>query len=576
MPQTSESLMPAGVKKYAQKQNLLDHIKPAPTLWLLFAVALALRLFFLQYRFAVAFDEVNYLKLGVSGHLNGWSDLLHTYWSPMLPACIKLFCNFFSDYELAARLVSVVAGALLIFPVYKIARTVFDEKVGVLAAGFLAIFPPIAFRDTLILTESLVMLFGAVAVMFGLRMLLRYSVGYALLAGLFAGLAYLAHPMAIAFFMLLAFWLVFGHLTRLFLINRLRLVYLAPALLVAFLLPASSYLLHLKQATGVWTLSAKAAANQQMATPVQGEGSSFRDLDVSTMSVPIDQVFHQGTFLQASNGYAKAGREVRPTQFAVKYIKNLADMLAHAIPGFFTTIPMLLFALGVLGSTWGVQQGKSLLYLISFPLFFWLLLVPAFHIHARYLTPVWPICAVFVANGMVHLHGWLSNYMPLTKLTWRKNITASTVAAAFIFGVFMLLAFLPEFGRVIARTPVSTDYVADAVEQKKAGAWLKQNTRQTPVIMSRNHAVDFYAGNYDITQSVTIPTSNLEQVLAYARHRGVTHLVLNERYARDYPELSFLLKEPSDFEHLRLIYQDEDDSGLMTVIYELAGHDQER
>jgi len=562
---------PPGIKKYLPRDTFALKIKPGLALIILIVAGLALRLFFLRYRFAVAYDEVNYVKLGVSGYLNGFSDILHTYWSPLLPACIAFFCNFFDDYELVARMVSVLAGVLLVVPVYFLGKTVYNQTVGLIAAAFVAIFPPLAFQSTLILTEALSMLFGGLAVLFGLLMLKRYSIVFALLAGMFAGLAYLSHPQGLGFIIVLAVWIPFATVIKLFLIRPLRMVYILAVLLIGSIAVASPYLIYLKNTTGTWTFSAKGAANQQMETPLKEEGNSFRDLDPTNTSVPIDQVFHQGNFLQATDGGKKPVRPVQFGSFVIKYIKNFADMLQSAIPTTLTTIPMLLFAVGLLGAVWQPQQGKMVLYLVSFVAFFWLVLIPSFHIHLRYLSPVWPICAVWIAKGAQTIYGWLSRYMPLLKFTSRRNVHPDLLAMMILLVTFLCLSFLPEFGRVISRKADSPDYYADAVEQKKAGLWLKANVKETPVIMSRNHVVDFYAGNYDITQSITIPTSSLERVMAYAKHRGVRYLVLNERYVKDYLQLGFLLENPdiANEHHLNLIYQDVDASGLKTVIYEL-------
>ena len=123
---------------------------------------------------------------------------------------------------------------------------------------------------------------------------------------------------------------------------------------------------------------------------------------------------------------------------------------------------------------------------------------------------------------------------------------------------------------MIARNPYSTEYVADPVEQKTAGLWLKEHEAGDKIIMSRNHAVDFYAGNYNIAESVTIPTNSLDRVLAYAKHRGVNYIVLNERYLQDYSDLGFLIKGTAEIpEGLKLLYKVKDASGLTTVIYKL-------
>ncbi len=103
------------------------NLPPRKTLAIIAIAGLALRLFFLRYRFAVAFDEVNYLKLGVSGYLNGLGDILHTYWSPLLPGLIAFSSQFFDSYELAGRMVSISASTLLIFPVYSLGNFVYDQ-----------------------------------------------------------------------------------------------------------------------------------------------------------------------------------------------------------------------------------------------------------------------------------------------------------------------------------------------------------------------------------------------------------------------------------------------------------------
>ncbi len=558
-----------GIRKYAQKSDISDRLTPR-WLPLLMLAGLALRAYAANFRFAVSFDEVNYLKLGVSGYLNGFSDVFHTYWSPLLPACIAFFCHFFEDYEFAARLVSILAGVLVFFPIYGIGKHVWDEKVGVVAAGFFALFPPLAFQSTAILTEPLVMLFGALSVFFGLHALQRYSVANTFLAGVSGGLAYLAHPAGIGFVLLLGAWLVFAQFSKLFLIRRLRLAYLITALAIGFLVVATPYLHYLKEATGAWTLSAKGAANLQMEAPNETGIDTFRSLNEDNTMVPIDLVFHQGGFLKyASSQQSGAVREVRFGALTRKFVRNFANVLQRGIPQVLTTLPLMLFGIGLLGSAWRVQQGKFIFFLASFLVFYWLLLVPAFHIHLRYLSPVWPICVVFIAAGLLAVYGWLSQYMAITKMTWRKRLTASTVAATLVLGAVGLLSFLPEFGRIITRTPQSKEYVADPVGQKAAGLWLRKNAKRKPVIMSRNHTVDFYAGNYDIASSVTVPKNDLARVLAYARNRGVSHLVLNERYQRDYPQLALLFANGVSHEGLREIYRHRDDSGLLTVIYEL-------
>ncbi len=291
-------------------------------------VGIIFRLFLMRYRFAVGFDEVNYLKLGVSGHLNGLSDILHTYWSPLLPMLISFSSGIFDNYEFAGRIISILAGTLLVIPVYSLGKYVYDEKIGLIAAGFVAIYPPLAFQATNVKTEPVYMLFAIIAIIFGLRMLNRESKGFAFLAGLFSGLAYLTHPQGMGFCIVIAFWILFSTLFRLYAFRFRRMIVLFAILSFGFIIIAAPYLIYLKKATGGWTLSAKGAANQQMEAHVSEEGQdAFRALDASNKNVLFDQIFHKGDFLDATNDGTDPVTVVRLGPLFFKYIENLANML---------------------------------------------------------------------------------------------------------------------------------------------------------------------------------------------------------------------------------------------------------
>ncbi|MCG8607636.1 hypothetical protein MJD09_21955, partial [bacterium] len=228
-----------------------------------------------------------------------------------------------------------------------------------------------------------------------------------------------------------------------------------------------------------------------------------------------------------------------------------------------------LLGVGLLGKGWQLKQGIMILYLLSFITFYWFGVIPMFHINLRYFTPLWPICAVWVARGALEIYDWLSLDVDFSKLSWLRRISSDKLAAAIVFTVFLVLSFLPEFGRVIVRKPESAQFWADPVDQKKAGLWLKEHATAPKVIMSRYHTADIYAGNFEITQSITLPKSSLDRVLEYARHRGVRYLLLNERYIEWYPQMKFLLSGANGQSGLKLIYRNIDRNGLITVIYEL-------
>ena len=64
-------------------------------------------------------------------------------------------------------------------------------------------------------------------------------------------------------------------------------------LVVGFIVISFPYLHFLKQSTGVWTISAKLAANQQFEAYVAGDEDTdpFRALDVKNETVLYDQIY---------------------------------------------------------------------------------------------------------------------------------------------------------------------------------------------------------------------------------------------------------------------------------------------
>ncbi len=522
------------------------------------------RLFLVRYRFAAAVDEVNYLKLGISGKLNGLSDVFHTYWSPLLPMLISFSCAIFEDYVFAGRFVSIIAGSLLAVPVYLLGKHVYDEAVGLVAAAFVGFFPPLAFQSTQVLTEPLGMLLAAFAIYLGMKCLDQHSIRNILITAILAGLLYLNHPIGMGFFVVIGGWLFFGFLFR----RSLKRLVPVMFFVMGFIFVASPYVIYLKKETGIWTPSTKLAANQQFEFyENEDDFDPFRSLDEKNQSVPFDQIYHIGSFIRDSGGSQQSISTFHIDSFLTKYMKNLYGMLKRSIPEFLTTIPMLFLGVGLLGVSWKAQQRKKTLYLLSFVGFYWFLLLPSFHIIERYLTPLWPVCAIWIANGAVQFHKSLSSYESLKSLFSRRMNYIGGIASVITIALFLVLSFMPELGRVLSRNPFSKEYWSPPVEQKIAGLWLRDQTPERKVIMSRYQTVDIYAGNYDIRESITIPDNELDRVVAYARNRGVNYLVLNERYKDDNPSMAYLYDVKEDPNGLECIYKNRDPSGYLTLIY---------
>lgn len=535
---------------------------------------LILRILLMRYQFTVSFDEINYLKLGISGSMNGLSHVFHTYWSPFYPLVVALVSKFTTNYELAGRLISVLTGILVVPLVFYFARSHFDRKIARYGATFLALYPALAFFSTRAQTEPLYTLLITAGIFLGWRALTKKSYWLNFIVGLLFGMAYLTKPEGIGFI------IVYGGILGLLLIFALvkkdhtfRVLTISLLAVVGFVISAAPYIFYLKQTTGQWTISAKGKANQQFEAHSSGLSGStedvFRKLNSENTQVPIDQIYHIGTFIQAEQTRGTPTVKVSPLIVVRKYIENLYKVLTDGINHALTTIILMLVVLGLLADAWSKQRAWKELYLLSYIVFFWLVVIPLFHINDRYFVPLLPLCFIWVGKGFVFMNDWLQktlvNFFDFSNI----KLPPGRVASSLLILLLFLGLYLPQLGKIVAKDRWTTEYWADPVEQKIAGLWIKAHSEKTPVIMSRGHTVDFYAGNYNIAETVTIPKNDLSRVLEYAKFRGVDYLVLNERYAVAYPEIRFLLDEENIPAELQLVFKFDKRPGLKTVVYQL-------
>jgi len=77
------------------------------------------------------------------------------HWPPGYPAMLAPLYRLTDNSLLAARLLNVAAGSLIVVLVYLLGRKVFDRRNGLIAAGLLAVFPGQVFATSLIMTEPL-------------------------------------------------------------------------------------------------------------------------------------------------------------------------------------------------------------------------------------------------------------------------------------------------------------------------------------------------------------------------------------------------------------------------------------
>ncbi len=583
----------------------------------------------LGFRQAVSFDEPHYLRLAGSFLERGFNGLLHPYWPPFFPLVIALFKPLTGDLETAGRLVNLVSACVTVWLVFRMSGVLFGKKESLIAAGFAAFYPPLAFSSTNVMPESL---FSALALagiwtawkaltpepgtgrgrdatavpdqvhrgrrtvrtgpgsepgpgsgpgpglQFGIFRRLKPA-SQAGLAGLLWGAAYLVRPEGIGFL------LVFLAAAFLFFLfrspARKRAIAAAACVSSAFLILAAPYWVYLRAETGVWTLSTKGSVNQQFESAVyfqdEANPDPFYHLTPDNRHLPVDMAYHFGTLqeLAAVEGGSERVAEIPLSRTAIKFAKNYYHVLKQFIPQLFSALLLALFAAGLAGGLTVPRQWHFAAYGLAFPAFFWLAVIPMFHVNERYFLPLFPLMLPWIGRGTVFLAErtaqFLSESFPRRFGRARGPKAASgaagRTAAAVTAAVILIFGLLPETARLANIRSDSTGAWADPVELKEAGRWLLRENGRPPVLMSLNKAVDFYAGQYDMRKGASFSYDDVSRNLAYARNRGVEYMVFSSRTLFWFPNLAPLLDEGGQPEGLRLVYASDRPAGIRTKVY---------
>ncbi len=538
------------------------------------AGALIFRLILSTKSFAIGFDEVNYLKLAASAHLNGVNHVFHTYWSPFYSIVVALFAYLVPDYEIAGRLVSMLSSTLLIVPLFFFVKTHFNKKVAFAVAILGSCYTISAHFSVKAESDSIYSFIAVIAIILGWNILNAKSLGKSIVLGILFGCAYLTRPEGIGFLVTysgIVFLVVIAQIFKRK--SFMPYVYILMLTNLGFGVTSFPYLYFLKQHTGAWTISTKGTVNQQGEMYVRNQDkfkeNPFHSLNDDNTRLVQDEIYHIGNFVSKVEQQKSDVIKVSIGSVAKKVFENFYKLVTQA---FTQVLPMplvLLLGLGLFSKSWSGKDALVNLYLLAFIIFFWFIVIPVFHITIRYFIPLIPVALIWVANGAEHFVEWFKKTIQKSVPQFKSEFALNVAGLVIVTVVIASTALLPEFGKHMQKNKYSTQLWAPAIEQKQAGLWLKNKGAKSPIIMAYNHAVSFYAGNYEIAESVEIPENRVDRLLAYANFRDVDYLVLNERYKSYHPLINHLYENKDVPPELTLIYDETSANGLRTLIYQV-------
>lgn len=413
---------------------------------------------------------------------------------PLYPLLIAVVNLLTGNSEVAARLVSVICGALLVIPIFYLGRKLYGPRIGMLAAVVAGIHPILIAISVTGFSESTYLLFFAWALYWSFESLWGRGWKAGATAGMFWGLAYLARPEA--------FLLCGLFVAALFTVGICRRDHLAtfwkPAVCasIAFLLLAAPYVVFLRVKTGQFRLEGKSNFNYVVSRRVE------TGMDIVQAYYEIDPNLNiVGPGMDPVRFTTYSPYPKRPGELLRVAIRNIPAHL-RSIEDFLLSIyafgSPLLFIMALIGlfrEAWTRDRFWKELFCLATAASLFAILFAVEWFQIRFALPLFLVMLLWAAKGINALGDW-------TGETWRNvqpaaDGFASTAANLSRVVLIAALAGLAFAGTI--KEPPFPEENQTNLPQKEAGLWLKdfthnQKEKVRVQLLSSLGIVAFYAG----------------------------------------------------------------------------------
>jgi 4-amino-4-deoxy-L-arabinose transferase-like glycosyltransferase len=524
------------------------------------SLALLSRLSLLRFQKVMTPDGVYYATLGENLVSGNFREGLSTFYPPLYPLLTGLSSLIFRDAEAGGRIVSAMAGGLLVVPVYLLARLLYGRGAAPLAAFLIAIHPSLNYHSTLLLTESTYTLLFTTAVLVGLTALSAGGVAF-FSTGVVLGACYLIRPEAIGYLGLMSA-IAFGVGLSNKRLSLRKASFYVLSLVTGFTLLASPYLLLLRQRTGRWTISDKLSALTNSDESLErkwfglaaGRLTTLADRLYAGIHQPGDRAVEAGSIISSPRDFRAAiGHSIEGLKWEISYL------IRHLIPPQL----MLLAGLGLFKAEWSKE-----IYLLLFcvaTLIGYAMLPDA--IEGRLLLPLLPLLLCWVARGIEEVGNGFGRLLKRIKFSEALSLKAADALRAAVMAA-VGLSLLPWVAHTFIRGQLN-----QPIEHKQAGMWIGEHAAADALVMATNPYAAFYARR----KSLYLPAEEYLTVIEHARRQKVDYLVIDEGVIsrghwgnNEYSNLKFLLDEQSRHPELELVYKFDGLPNRKILIYTLA------
>lgn len=448
---------------------------------------------------------------------------------PLFPFLIASLSFLTNSAEVAGRSLSVIFGALLIFPVYLIGHRTFGRKVALGGAALVAVHPYLVFISTGVNCEPTyyAILFFAIYLSMRAGDNPRFSTVAA--CGALYGLAYLVRQEALAFMLVALTYIAVSSWWR----GRENVATTAQRLLLmplCFLVLAAPYIAWISLQTGRLRVEAKSPLNIETELRMQ-DGLS---MDEAAFAVGSD-AYPLGVWNQPNLDVIKTSRPSASQLFvmALKKSKQVLKKTSIALAGnptFGSPALIVLAAFGLFIRRWrplALFENVYLALLISLTIFATFFI---YFSHDRfYFFPLVVFC-IWASAGLLALRERVAQSATTSGMAADRRALIGNVAT-----VVALAAII-----VPSAASVGSDFleIRDTRPLRPLAARLAASGEALRVADTTN-SFAYHAG----AKLIWLPYCDEETALHYLKKQGATHVLVDEEEIASRPYLGKWMEE---------------------------------
>jgi 4-amino-4-deoxy-L-arabinose transferase-like glycosyltransferase len=522
--ETVEILKSSNVDRSTRDFTLLSSASPRAfslpkSLLILFLLALAIRIWWIKERVTTIEGEgVHYARmvenLAAGKGWVGMGGALQVFYPPLYPLLSTGIYFFIHNSELSSRIVSMLFGVLLIFPIFLIASELYDKRVALIAATLVALHPMFVGVSAAVYSESTYLFLLFTAVFCGMRSIRRQSKAWATASGILFGFAYLVRTEALmgaAFFIFLIIIIIAVGRK-----NPRTAFASASLLLIACLVVAAPYVWFLKAKTGEFRIEAKSADNFAYGTmKLAGVAwePAFRTIDNNLVPVGLSMrsdldVLHTTKYnLRTTLRFVKLAARDNARSL-------VHDLFEESSSGGFMLVALVV--MGLFGSAWNRKRAAQEAAVLAFlALLFVPLLTLVDYFNTRYILPFLFVLIIWAANGVAELAGWTRKTVSSLGLDNRMYAEMTSRLIPFASAAVLLALAWGAIGHV-------DNFRKGDSTLKAAGLYLKGHFPAGFTVMDTDGLIAYYSGGI----YRPFPYASENTALRYIAAKSINVLVL--------------------------------------------------